>query len=126
MKVEIPILHQSFDGDKIIQEEKEEFFDIDTSVYSEERWEQHFPVQAQHESLFEYIEKVRNAKNVSDRVRVCSMLKAVYCFIESDTVPTYKQFAQLFVLSNPEYTERLINRLISVFKAVSESSAVKN
>ena len=126
MKVAIPILRQSFDGGKVVNEEKEELFDIDTSVYSEERWEQHFPAQAKQESLFEYIERVQHSKDVSDRVRVSAMLKAVYCFVESDTVPSYKQFAQLFVLSNPDYTERLINRLVSVFRAVSEGSAVKN
>lgn len=126
MIVKLPVLKQSIQEDHLIENETEEIFEIDTSVYSEERWEQNFPSLAQKESLFEYIERVKDTKNVSDRVRVSAMLKAVYCFIESNAASTFKQFAQLFVLSNPEYTQRLINKLISIFTTISNGSTVKN
>lgn len=125
MRIELPILSQRLDGDTVVSEEKSVVFDLDTSVYSEERWEQNFPALAAHEGLFQYIERI-NEGAVTDRVRVACMLKAVFCFIESREVPNYKAFAQMFNLAVPEYTERLIATLHSAFKAVLGGSSVKN
>lgn len=125
MKVHIPILEQVFTEEGVVNTEKDVVFDVDTSVYSEERWEQNFPDLAKKEGLFQYAERIRN-ESVTDKVRVACMLKAIYCFIESDAVPTYKAFAQMFSLSVPEYTEKLIAKLKQVFEAVLGSSSVKN
>lgn len=40
MKIGLPILEQKLEGDSIVSNERIAVFDIDTSVYSEERWEQ--------------------------------------------------------------------------------------
>ena len=125
MRVSIPVLEQEYTDNGIVSSEKDVCFDIDTSVYSEERWEQNFPDLAAREGLFQYAERIQN-NSVSDRVRVSCMLKAIYCFLESDACPTYKSFAQLFNLAVPEYTERLITRLKQVFQAILGGSSVKN
>ena len=125
MKIELPILEQKLEGDALVKSERLAIFDIDTSVYSEERWEQNFPALAANEGLFQYIERV-NKGAVTDRVRVSCMLKAIYCFIESAEVPTYKHFAQMIVLSDPEYTSRLISGLENAFKSILNGSSVKN
>lgn len=126
MLVELPIFTQELVDDKIITKEKTAAFDVDTSIYSEERWEQNFPELAKREGLFQYIERIDKSKDVSERVRVSAMLKAVYCFLESKEIPTYKSFAQLFSVSAPEYTQKLIDRLTSIFKQILNGSATKN
>lgn len=126
MIIKLPILEQSLDDNgALVSTEHTEVFNIDTSVYSEERWEQHFPALAAKEGLFKYIERIQK-DSVSDRVHVACMLKAIYCFIESEAIPTYKSFAQLINLAVPEYTERLIKILKSAFDAILNGSSVKN
>ena len=125
MRINLPILKQDIVDGKIVSDKRYVSFDLDTSVYSEERWEQHFPILAAREGLFQYIEKVQE-NSISDRVKVASMLKAVFCFIESDEIQTYKEFAKMFNLATPEYTTELVNTLYSAFKLVIGSSSVKN
>ena len=125
MKIQLPILEQSLVDGAITSTERTAVFNIDTSVYSEERWEQNFPALAENEGLFQYIEKVQQ-KSVTERVKVACMLKAVYCFIESEEIPTYKDFAQMFNLATPEYTTRMITALHSAFDAILNGSSVKN
>lgn len=126
MKIELPILHQVMKNGEVISTETTEEFDLDTSVYSEERWEQHFPGLAAREGLFEYIERIDKAKGVAQRVQVASMLKAIFCFIESPTIKTYKDFAHMFNLAAPDYATRLINTLVESFKAILGASSTKN
>lgn len=125
MKVQIPILEQELVDEQIVSKETTAVFDLDTSVYSEERWEQNFPQLAKHEGLFQYIERVQN-NALTERVKVACMLKAIFCFIESDKVSSYKEFAQMFNLAVPEYTEKLIDALTKSFKLIIGGSSVKN
>lgn len=129
MRATIPIIKQEYDEKSnsvkttngILQ------VDIDTSVYSEERWEKFFPTNAAREGLFQYIERLASVKNaVGERAYVASILKAVYCFIESDELPTYKDFAQLFILSDADYVHKLIQSLLNLFTAIIGDSATKN
>jgi hypothetical protein len=125
MKITLPILDQTLTDGEITSSLRETVFEVDTSVYSEERWEQNFPTLAAHEGLFQYIERI-NKDAVTERVRVISMLKAIFCFIESEEVSTYKQFAQMFNLANVEYTDNLILKLKSAFNLILNGSSVKN
>lgn len=125
MRIELPILDQKMENGVLLTDERTAVFDIDTSVYSEERWEKNFPALAEKEGLFQYIERVQQ-HSVTDRVRVSCMLKAIYCFIESAEIPTYKQFAQMISLSNPEYTTRLLEGLKTAFNTILNGSSVKN
>ena len=125
MKIDIPILKQEIVDGQLISSERSEKFEIDTSVYSEERWEQNFPALAEKEGLFQYISRVQE-NALTDRVKVACMLKAIYCFIESDAVSSYKEFAQMFNLAAPEYTDKLIATLKQAFEIILNSSSVKN
>lgn len=125
MIIKLPILKQSFENDEMLSVEHQATFNLDTSVYSEERWEQHFPELAKKEGLFQYIERIQK-EAATERVKVACMLKAIYCFIESDEVPTYKSFAQMINLATPEYTTRMIKILHSAFNAILGGSSVKN
>lgn len=125
MRIELPILEQKMENGVVVAKERTAVFDIDTSVYSEERWEQNFPALAEKEGLFQYIERVQD-NSVTDRVRVSCMLKAIYCFIESSEIPTYKHFAQMINLSTPEYTMRMLESLKAAFNAILNGASTKN
>lgn len=125
MKIYIPILKQEIKEGQIHSSEVTVPFEIDTSVYSEERWEQNFPALAAHEGLFEYIGRIQE-NSLTARVKVASMLKAIYCLIECAETPTYKDFAQMFNLAVPEYTERLISTLKDAFSLILNGSTTKN
>ena len=125
MKVHIPVLKQEMKDGQLVNTETSAVFDLDTSVYSEERWEQNFPHLASHEGLFQYIERIQK-ESVTEHVKIACMLKAIYCFIESDEITSYKEFAKLFNLALPEYTSRLISCLVDAFKLILGGSAVKN
>lgn len=125
MKLYLPILMQEINDDKLVSVEKNVLFEIDTSVYSEERWEQNFPTLAAHEGLFQYIERIQETASY-DRVKVACLLKAIYCFIESDEITSYKDFAKMFNLAAPEYTEKLITTLKKAFETILSGSSTKN
>ena len=125
MKVQIPILRQKLVDEKVVNEETTAIFDLDTSVYSEERWEQNFPQLAEKEGLFQYIERVQK-NSLTERVKVACMLKAIFCFIESDEICSYKEFAKMFNLAVPEYTSNLIETLTNSFRMILNGSSVKN
>ena len=125
MRIELPVLDQKIVDGQIVSTERNAIFNIDTSVYSEERWEQNFPALASREGLFQYVERIQK-DSTTERVKVACMLKAIYCFIESDEIPTYKSFAQMINLATPEYTTRMINTLHSAFDLILNSSSVKN
>lgn len=125
MIIKLPILEQSLSDGNILSVERDAVFNIDTSVYSEERWEQNFPDLANKEGLFQYVERIQN-NSVTERVKVACMLKAIYCFIESEEIPTYKSFAQMINLATHEYTKRMLDALCNAFKAILNGSSVKN
>lgn len=125
MRIDLPIIRKSIVNDEIHIEQGSITLDIDTSVYSEERWERHFPSLAEKEGLFQYIERIQ-AGAVTDRVKIACMLKAIYCFVESSDLPDYKSFAMLFDLAVPEYTEKLITCLKGSFEKILGGSSTKN
>ena len=68
MTIVLPVLKQEFVDGTVRSEEENLVFQIDTSVYSEERWEQNFPELAAKEGLFQYIEKIQN-NSITERVK---------------------------------------------------------
>lgn len=127
MTIELPIQKRSInpETEEILVTERSAKFELDTSVYSEERWEQNFPALAEKEGLFQYISRIQEGA-VTERVKVICMMKAIFCFIESREITTYKDFVQMFDLATPEYTERLIAKLHNAFKLILQGSSVKN
>jgi hypothetical protein len=128
MKIKLPLLRKEFDEKtKTVKQIRGTLeCDIDTTVYAEERWERHFPELAQREGLFEYAERITGHKEEGGRAYVAALLKAVFCFIESDDLPTYKSFAQLFDLADEKYSTELINGFKDAFDLILGSSATKN
>ena len=128
MIISLPILKQEYDEttEKVSTVEGVIKCDLDTSVYAETRWEKHFPEIAKSCPLFDYVDRILANKDYTAKVHVASMLKAVYCFIDSDDLPTYKSFAMLFNLGDSAFCNKLINKLLKIFKLAVESSITKN
>lgn len=129
MRVNLPTLRKEYDEStdsvKVVRDTIT--CNIDMSVYAEMRWEQHFPETAKQYKLFDYVEMLQGKKGVVDgRVYVAAMLKAVFCFIESDDIATFKEFTQLFDLSEADFCKELINKIKHVFELAINSSTTKN
>lgn len=130
IKTTLPIIEKTLvkettpDGEKeqIKITERDIVITLDTSVYAEERWEQNFPHNAEKETLFAYVARVQKSKQdkATDTANVLSNLKAIYCFIESDEVATFKEFCRLFDLSDARHTEKVVNKIVYIFELVSE------
>ena len=121
----LPIIEKSIDerNKKILANEREIDVTIDTSLFAEERWEANFPINAQKETLFAYIERIKNTGLIESKAHILSNLKALYCFMEGKDIADFKSFCQLFDLADEKYLNKLIDKIKFVFDIVLQGSA---
>ena len=126
IKTTLPIIETSINEEKqtLVSKESTIEVSIDTSLFAEERWERNFPAQAKNETLFVYIERVRDEGKLESKEHIVSNLKAIFCFIESDKIPDFKAFLQMFNIADQKYTERLIERIKFIFNLALSNSTV--
>lgn len=124
IKTTLPIIEKSIDEKTktLIVKEGEIEITIDTSLFAEERWEKYFPDTAKRETLFAYIERFKNDGFLTDKAKVVSSLKALYCFMEGDNIADFKSFCQLFDIAQGEYLNRLIDKIKFIFEIALSSS----
>ena len=62
IKTKLPVFESHIDEktNKLVVIDKEIDITIDTSLFAEERWEANFPHNAKNETLFAYIERLKN------------------------------------------------------------------
>jgi len=125
MKTIIPTLTVEFDEINKCAVKTEGKIDviIDTSVYAEQRWEENFPANAAKETLFAYCERILGEEKKVTKAKVLSALKALYCFIESDKLPDFKSFCQLFNIAEVDYVNELTEKMTLVFNVALNGSA---
>ncbi len=126
IKTTLPKLDREIDDktNTIVRHESEIEVWIDTSIAVEEAWEKNFPEQAKRETLFAYIERIRDANEAGRKADLISELKAIYCCMVSDELPDFLTFARMFDGTDEEYVNKLSNKLQSVFKLVLGNSVV--
>ena len=126
MKIKIPFNDRELVNGAIVNNHREIVAYVDTTVFAEERWQKHFPENARNETLFAYVERINNQNKTAskDAAMIHSNLKALYCFLESDNLPTFKTFVQLFDLSDSVTLEKQVKVLQNVFNTVLHSSAI--
>lgn len=126
MKIKIPFNDRELVNGAIVNNHREIVAYVDTTVFAEDRWQKHFPENARNETLFAYVERINNQNKTAskDAVMIHSNLKALYCFLESDNLPTFKTFVQLFDLSDSVTLEKQVKVLQNVFNTVLHSSAI--
>lgn len=124
LNTKLPIVKKSFDETtqklNVVQEEIE--VSVDTSLFAEERWEANFPINAKKETLFAYIERVKDTGLIESKANILSNLKALYCFLEGKDIADFKSFCQLFDLAEGEYLNKLIEKIKFIFELVLKSS----
>ena len=108
----------------LVVKEKDIVVMIDTSLFAEERWEANFPHNAKNETLFAYIERVKNAGLIESKAHILSNLKALYCFMEGDEISDFKSFCQLFDLADVARVGKLVGQIKHVFNLALNSSTV--
>lgn len=124
LKTKLPIITKSIDEkNKLTIIEDTIDVSIDTSIFAEERWESNFPANAKKETLFAYIERVKNAGLIESKAHILSNLKALYCFLEGKDIADFKSFCQLFDLADTVYLNKLVDTMKNVFTLVLNSSA---
>lgn len=123
IKTKLPIQRKTLNADgKIELEKKDVLVEVDTSIFAEQRWEAHFPLNAERETLFAYVERIQE-ESKRGNINFLSILKAVYCFIECDEIQDFKSFCQLFDISDKNYFKRLTDKIEEIFNFVLTSSA---
>lgn len=130
IKTTLPIIEKTIDEQKgeIIISEKSIDVSVDTSLFAEERWEANFPHNAKNETLFAYIERVKNTGLMESKAHILSNLKALYCFLEGKDIADFKSFCQLFDLADGTYINKLVEKIKFVFNLVlgGSSASQKN
>lgn len=121
-KTTMPIYEQKEVKGKLITTEKTIEAVIDTFVFSEQRWEDNFPKQAEKETLTSYIARILKTKNKNSIAYVLSGLKALYCLIKSSSFPDFESFASNFNLADEKSLNKAVNRLQYIFNLALNSS----
>ncbi len=121
-KTTMPIYEQKEVKGKLITTEKTIEVVIDTFVFSEQRWEDNFPKQAEKETLTSYIARILKTKNKNSIAYVLSGLKALYCLIKSSSFPDFESFASNFNLADEKSLNKAVNRLQYIFNLALNSS----
>lgn len=128
LNTKLPIVKKSFNETtqklNVVQEEIE--VSVDTSLFAEERWEANFPINAKKETLFAYIERVKDTGLIESKANILSNLKALYCFLEGKDIADFKSFCQLFDLAEGEYLNKLIEKIKFIFELVLKSSTTNS
>ena len=122
MKVVLPIQKKEIENDKLKVVKDELELDLDLTLRSQMRFEIKFPELAQKEDLVSYTDRIRQYSFSVGKV--LSILKAVYCWFDTD-IP-FIDFIGLFDFTDQEYVEKLLNVFDKIFKIIFESSAEKN
>lgn len=125
IKTTLPIVEKTIDeqSEKLIVVEKTIDVTVDTSLFAEERWETNFPHNAKNETLFAYIERIQSAGKIDDKTHIMSNLKALYCFMDGESISDFKSFCQLFDIADSVYFDKLVKKIKFVFQMAINGSA---
>lgn len=121
-KTTMPIFEQKETKGKLITTEKTIEVTIDTSVFSEQRWEDNFPKQSEKETLMNYVSRIQNSQNKNSLAYVLSGLKALFCFMKSSNFPDFESFASNFNLADANSLTKVVERLKYIFNLALNSS----
>lgn len=97
MTVRIPTIKKEIVDEKVIVTRNEIDVQIDTSFLAHLKWEEHFQETLKYD-LTTYTEMVKAWIKNPDTAKAhfLGMLKLLYCYINSDKLPTFRDFCKLF------------------------------
>lgn len=97
MIIKIPTIKKEIVDEKVIVTRNEIDVQIDTSFLAHLKWEEHFQETLKYD-LTTYTEMVKAWIKNPDTAKAhfLGMLKLLYCYINSDKLPTFRDFCKLF------------------------------
>lgn len=122
MLIKLPTIKKTYINDEVKVEREEITFNLDTSAYSELRYEQYFKEQLPDKSLTDFVIRMSRITDNEVKSNYLSVLKVLYCYLESDKTPTFIDFIKLFDVS---IADELLQKVQQIFK-LAVSSAQKN
>ncbi len=123
MIIKLPTIKKDWDelNKKVIITEGEIKVNIDTSFKAHQKWEEQFQ-NTMNCSLATYTDRVLGWKNDSELLlaNFLGVLKLLYCYINSDELPTFKEFISLF---EPENNKEIFEKITIVLEEVTKTVA---
>ena len=123
MIIKIPTLQRKFNEEtqKVESKREEMTVSIDTSFLAHLKWEEQFQ-STLGISLAEYVERVKVWIKDQEMAKAnfLGMLKLLYCYVNSDNLPTFKEFIKLF---EPEIAEEIIKKIATVLDEITKTAA---
>lgn len=103
--------------------------EVDTSLYSQMRWEKTFPEIAKTEDIFDFTQRLAHMNIASLDAskmlpRAISLLKPIYCFVDSSMA--WDEFVKQFKICDSKYFDMLVQSCAQILKYVLGSSSEKN
>lgn len=123
IKIKLPTQEKSIINGKLETIKGNKEFILDMSLQAQMRFEVKFPELAKREDLLNYSQRISEVKELSFALLI-SKLKLVYCWF--DTEISFKEFTQMFDLSDGAYVDELAKAIKETFDIVFNSSAEKN
>lgn len=124
MLIKIPTIERFIDENGNAQKKKGEMkVQIDTSFLAHLKWEEQFQSTVGYD-LTTYTAMVKEwiKDETKQKTHFIGMLKLLYCYVNSDELPTFRDFAKLF---DYEVADDILKIIGKVFEEIGKS-AVKN
>ena len=123
MLIKIPTLKKEYIDGEVVRKREELEVEIDTSFLAHLKWEEQFQ-KTTGCSLTVYTAKMQEAlkDEVKAKAHFVSLLKLLYCYVNSDKLPTFREFCSLF---DYEIADEILNKIAVVFEEVNKSVVSK-
>lgn len=123
MFVKLPIVEKTWNEkeQKLEVNHTEIIADIDTSFKAHLKWEEQF-AKTMGCDLATYTERVKSWVKDPDvaKAQLLGILKLLYCYIDSDKTPTFKDFIALF---DVEVADQILNKIRTVLEEVGKTAS---
>lgn len=118
MKIKLPIIKKELIDGEVVKKRSDLEVDIDTSFRAHLKWEEHF-LETMKYDLTTYTEMVKKwlEDENSAKVKLLSILKLLYCYVNSDKLPTFKEFCSLF---DYEVATEILQKIADVLEQVGK------
>lgn len=118
MYILLPTIEKTYNEDtkQIIRKEGTLKVNVDTSFQAHLKWEEQFADTLKCD-LLTYTERVKKITKDKEQAKAqfLSLLKWLYCYIDSDDLPTFKDFCKLF---DYEIADKILSKIGSVLEEV--------
>lgn len=123
MFVKLPTVKKEWDEDnkKLVVTRSDMLVDIDTSFKAHLKWEEQFALTLSCD-LSTYTERVRSwlLNPVDAKAQLIGILKLLYCYINSQQLPTFKDFVGLFDI---DVAEEILQKIRIVLEEVGKTAS---